>query len=229
MGSCVGLLHNAGRVLLDFAYPPYCVVCKADIEAVAILCAKCWLAIEKAKSEHENSMSDHLLCRSHIFKENIILGDFSGILQEAIYALKFHNQPRLGHELGRRMALWRAEHLASIDYLLPVPLHPARLRERGYNQSLQIASGLAAGLGVPICNGLLHRRKNTRQQALLSAEERGDNLRGAFSQVGQLPVGARVGLVDDVLTTGATLQACAQALQTDRLSSIVLAWAKGAS
>ena len=60
--------------------------------------------------------------------------------------------------------------------------------------------------------GLLHRRKNTRQQALLSAEERGDNLRGAFSQVGQLPVGARVGLVDDVLTTGATLQACAQAL-----------------
>ena len=77
--------------------------------------------------------------------------------------------------------------------------------------------------------GVLHRRKNTRQQALLSAEERGDNLHGAFSQVGQLPVGARVGLVDDVLTTGATLHACAQALQTDRLSSIVLARAKGAS
>ena len=100
-------------------------------------------------------------------------------------------------------------HLASIDYLLPVPLHPARLRERGYNQSLEIASGLAVALGVPMCNGLLHRRKNTRQQVLSSAEERGDNLRGAFSQVGQLPVGARIGLVDNVLTTGATLQACA--------------------
>ena len=120
-------------------------------------------------------------------------------------------------------------HLASIDYLLPVPFHPARLRERGYNQSLEIASGLAVALAVPMCNGLLHRRKNTRQQALLSAEERGDNLRGAFSQVGQLPVGARVGLVDDVLTTGATLLTCAQALQTYRLSSIVLDRAKGAS
>ena len=196
---------------------------------MAILCDTCWLAIEKAKSEHEDPASYDLLFKSHMFKENIILGCFSGILQEAIYAIKFHNQPRLGRELGRRMALWRAEHLASIDYLLPVPLHPARLRERGYNQSLQIANGLAAALGVPICNGLLHRRKNTRQQALLSAEERGDNLRGAFSQVGQLPVGARVGLVDDVLTTGATLLACAQALQTDRLSSIVLARAKGAS
>ena len=112
---------------------------------------------------------------------------------------------------------------------MAVPLHPARLRERVYNQSLEIASGLAVALAVPMCNGLLHRRKNTRQQALLSAEARGDNLRGAFSQVGQLPVGARVGLVDDVLTTGATLLACAQALQTDRVSSIVLARAKGAS
>ena len=229
MGSWLGPLQNAGRVLLDFAYPPHCVVCQAEIKAVAILCDTCWLAIEKAKSEHEDPALDDLLFKSHIFKENIILGCFSGILQEAIYALKFHNQPRLGHALGRRMALWRAEHLASIDYLLPVPLHTARLRERGYNQSLEIASGLAVALGVPVCNGLLHRCKNTRQQALLSAEERGDNLRGAFYQVGQLPVGARIGLVDDVLTTGATLQACAQALQTDHLSSIVLARVKGAN
>ena len=90
-----------------------------------------------------------------------------------------------------------------------MPLHPARLRERVYNQSLEMASGLAVALAVPMCNGLLHRRKNTRQQVLSSVEERGDNLRGAFSQVGQLPVGARNGLVDNVLTTGANLQACA--------------------
>ena len=96
---------------------------------MAILCDTCWLAIEKAKSEHEDPAPDDLLFTSHMFKEIIILGCFSAILQEAIYAIKFHNQPRLGRELGRRMALWRGEHLASIDYLLPVPLHSGRLRE----------------------------------------------------------------------------------------------------
>ena len=68
MGSWLGPLQNADRVLLDFAYPPHCVVCQAEIEAVAILCDTWWLAIEKAKSEHEDPISDDLLFKSHMFK-----------------------------------------------------------------------------------------------------------------------------------------------------------------
>ena len=68
MGSWLGPLQNAGRVLLDFAYPPHCVVWQAEIEAVAILCDTWWLAIEKAKSEHEDPISDDLLFKSHMFK-----------------------------------------------------------------------------------------------------------------------------------------------------------------
>ena len=72
MGSWLGPLQNTDRVLLDFAYPAHCVVCLAEIEAVAILCDTCWSAIEKVKSEHEDPASDDLLFKSHMFEENII-------------------------------------------------------------------------------------------------------------------------------------------------------------
>ena len=104
-----------------------------------------------------------------------------------------------------------------------MPLHPARLRERGFNQSAEIAAGLGAALGVPVCHGVVRRRRNTRQQALLSSEERRANLRGAFAPVAALPASVRIGIVDDVWTTGETMVACAQALGCDRLWAVVLA------
>ena len=115
------------------------------------------------------------------------LGPFSGALQQAIYALKFRNQVRLGRALGERMGQCLAEQLAPLDCLLPVPLHPARQRERGFNQSTEIAAGLGAALGIPVCHGVVRRRKNTRQQAFLSAEERRANILGAFAPVAALP------------------------------------------
>ena len=99
--------------------------------------------------------------------------------------LNFSNQVRLGRALGERMGECLAEQLASLDCLLPVPLHPARQRERGFNQSAEIAAGLGAALGIPVCHGVVRRRKNTRQQAFLSAEERRANILGAFASRGR--------------------------------------------
>ena len=210
-------LQTWGRALLDFAYPPHCAVCEADIEAADLLCGPCWAEI--APSEPRPQAEDG----SRAFEKVVALGPFTGALQQAIYALKFRNQVRLGRALGERMGQCLAEQLAPLDCLLPVPLHPARLRERGYNQSAEIAAGLGAALGVPVCDRVVRRRRNTRQQALLSAEERRANLRGAFALTAAPPANARIGIVDDVWTTGETMVACAQAVGGDRLWAVVLA------
>ena len=210
-------LQTWGRALLDFAYPPHCAVCTANIEAAELLCGSCWAEIvpRRPHSRVEDG--------GHAFEKIVALGPFTGALQQAIYALKFRNQVRLGRALGERMGRCLAEQLAPLDCLLPVPLHPARQRERGFNQSAEIAAGLGAVLGVPVCHGVVRRRKNTRQQALLSAEERRANLRDAFAPVAALPASFRIGIVDDVWTTGETMAACAQAVESDRLWAVVLA------
>ena len=210
-------LQTWGNALLDFAYPPHCAVCAADIEAAELLCGSCWARIVPRRPRFRVEGG------GRAFEKIVALGPFTGALQQAIYALKFRNQVRLGRALGERMGQCLAEELAPLDCLLPVPLHPARQRERGFNQSVEIAAGLGAALGVPVCHGVVRRQRNTRQQAFLSAEERRANLRGAFAPVAALPASVRIGIVDDVWTTGETMAACAQAVGSDRLWAVVLA------
>jgi ComF family protein len=149
-----------------------------------------------------------------VVERAVVLGPFQGAMQEAIHALKYRQQRPLGQVLGQRMGQEKAlgRVLEELDFLVPVPLHPARQRERGYNQSLEIARGLAQALERPVLDGLVARRKNTRQQARLEADERRKNLQGAFIALDTVPREGLIGLVDDVLTTGATFNACAQAL-----------------
>ena len=146
-----------------------------------LLCGSCWAEIvpRRPRSRVEDG--------GRAFEKVVALGPFTGALQQAIYTLKFRNQVRLGRALGERMGQCLAEQLAPLDCLLPVPLHPARQRERGFNQSAEIAAGLGAVLGVPVCHGVVRRQRNTRQQAFLSAEERRANIRGAFESVAALP------------------------------------------
>ena len=112
------------------------------------------------------------------------------------------------------------EDLNQIDALVPVPLHPTRLRERGYNQSLCIAQGLASALDIPLIPNLVRRSRATQQQAKLDGEGRTDNVRGAFEPGGRAPPESRIGLVDDVSTTGATIAACSQALKEGGARSV---------
>ena len=154
-----------------------------------------------------------------------MLGPFAGVLREAVHAVKFAGHRRLAMELGTLLAsLPGFEEFECIDLLVPVPLHPTRLRERGFNQSLLIARGIAAASGKPVAADRVKRVRATRQQAMLTAAERASNLLSAFA-ASELPPGVVVGLVDDVVTTGSTVGSCAQSLAARGASVIVLALA----
>lgn len=134
-------------------------------------------------------------------------------MAKAIGRFKYEDRPDLGEPLGAALARM-ASRIAPIDGIVPVPLHPKRLAERGYNQAALLARPLARVLGAPIFTGVVLRERDTARQAELDRSARMKNVERAFRCCDQ--EGARMRrwlLVDDVRTTGATLRACAQALE----------------
>jgi ComF family protein len=137
---------------------------------------------------------------------------FSGPLREAVHQFKYRRVRRLALPLGALMAASLVQRPLTADAVLPVPLHHDRLVERGFNQAEELACEVAHSLRLPLIAGGLSRIRATEQQAHLDARARAENMRGAFRWHGaHLPY--RVLLVDDVLTTGATMGACAEALR----------------
>lgn len=136
-------------------------------------------------------------------------------LDRLLPRFKFHGDLAAGRLLAQLMAAGLAERLAGAPppgALVPVPLHPARLRQRGYDQALELARPVAASLGLALRADVLHRVRATGAQTTLGAADRRGNVRGAFmARAGALP--AHVALLDDVMTTGATLADCARALR----------------
>ena len=145
-------------------------------------------------------------------------------LREWIHLLKYKQRPDLAPALARYLAAALAlsdwdECRARIDTVVPVPLHPQRYRERGYNQSELLAAELCRRAGLVLAPNLLERQKETRAQVGLNALERQANVAGAFA-ARPAAAGQHILLIDDVYTTGATLHACAQALQEAGASEI---------
>jgi ComF family protein len=147
-----------------------------------------------------------------------------------IYEMKYHDRPDVGEDLGRLMAaeMQMAGFFDDIDLLVPVPLSPKRLRQRGYNQSEQLARGISQITGLPVCSGALKRRHFHASQTRLRRLERLDNVDHQFFLADDRLLAHRhVLLIDDVCTTGATLRASADALagiEGIRISILTLAF-----
>jgi ComF family protein len=140
---------------------------------------------------------------------------FDDVARDLVHAFKYGDRMDLAPSLGRWMAVAGGELLAEADMLVPVPLHWRRLWARRFNQSMALAQAVSRHSGVAVAGGLLKRVKSTAQQVGLSRPERARNVQGAFrvpdGERAQV-AGRRFVLIDDVLTSGATVDACARAL-----------------
>ena len=137
-------------------------------------------------------------------------------LQQVIHRMKYTDQPLIGYELGRQAALEMqdAEFFDEIDVIVPMPLHPRRLRERGYNQSEFIARGISEVTGIPVDSTHVTRIKNTPKQALQSGEGRKTNVIDAFAvNHPEQMYHKHILVVDDLITTGETVKSCVRAMR----------------
>jgi ComF family protein len=143
----------------------------------------------------------------------MVWGLHSGPLRSALHGFKYRRDLGLAEAFGVLLAETFTRAGEEVDMVVPVPLGKQRLKERGYNQAALLASAFSAVTGLDYRPCAAHRIRETRSQVGLSVEERQSNVSGAFSAQPEIVTGKRLLLIDDVMTTGATLNACALALK----------------
>ena len=221
------LAARAAAVALDTLYPPICLACRAATAAHGALCPRCWSAmrfIERPFCERlgtpfeqdlgEGLISPQAMADPPVFARARAVARFEdGPARTLVHRLKYSDRSELARPIARWMARAGADILADADLVAPVPLHPLRLWRRRFNQAAMLAREVARDAGRPCDLGALLRVKATRSQVGLSRAQRAENMQGAFRVAERAQVrGRNVVLIDDVLTSGATVNAAARAL-----------------
>ncbi len=205
--------------LLDLLFPPRCVVCR---QVGTWLCPECVSRLpclsDPVCYRCGTPITNGMFCRTcqeaPLRLEGIrSIAPYRGPVRAAIHYLKYRHARELADPLGELMARywWRTPLPAEVT--VPVPLHTSRLRKRGYNQAALLAWALSRRIGLPMDEDALCRVRATASQMRLKAADRRRNVEDAFRCITDRLSGCRVLLVDDICTTGATLEACADALR----------------
>ncbi len=214
--------NHAVECFLDLLFPPRCAGCK---KSGYVLCSACYTSIRLVsppfcKYCHTSVAIGNICkkCANHPLRFNglRVVSAYQEPLCSYIHALKYHGNKRLAQPLGSLLAqTYRRTGLVA-DIIVPVPLHTQRLQQRGYNQAQLLAEVCSAQLGLPLRVSLLYRIRATASQVLLPPSERLQNVAGAFVLNTNYNLkevsNSNILLIDDVCTTGATLEACAAPL-----------------
>lgn len=205
--------------LLHLLYPHYCEGCHTDLLLrESLLCARCELSLPTTGFWEATNNPVEKIFRGRLLVEAGAAAYFftqDSLMQHLITLLKYKNNPAVGRWLGKKMgyALLDATRFSTIDCIIPLPLHPKKEFIRGYNQAQMIAEGLAEILQKPVLQQAMIRNQFTRTQTHQNRNSRWDNMQGVFSlQHPEWLVNKHCLLVDDVITTGATLVACGNEL-----------------
>lgn len=212
---------------LNLLFPPVCLICDtALVQTETYLCTNCQAALPRVQQHNEKSRQLYQRLASTLPLDEVLaylLYQKSGSTQKLLQLLKYKNYPELGTELGRHFGSRLASlgYANAFDIIVPVPLHQSKFEQRGYNQSEMFATGLSEALGIPVCSGVVARVKESATQTRKSRLDRWLNVATIFQVVQTEKVqGKRILLTDDVVTTGATLEACGEALFTAGCSDL---------
>ena len=233
------LLRDAGGAVLDLVYPPHCAICLNKTYAGEHLCAACRKAAPVIRAPFCDTCSEPFSgqidgpflcpnCRDRHFRFTCAVARYRsrGAVRELIHRFKYNGKVHVQNVLID----WLAETLGDprlqappCDRVVPVPLHSTRERERGFNQARLLAEGLAQRSGIPLAD-CIKRTRYTTTQTIFDREARRENLRGAFQMRQSADVrNLHLLLIDDVLTTGSTVDECARVLMDAGAASVRVA------
>jgi ComF family protein len=212
------------REFLHFIYPDVCVYCTRELTvSEQFLCMYCEedLPLTRFTSTQKNAITDIFYGRIPLlYGDAFCYFRKQGAVQRLLHYLKYMHQPGIGYYLGMFMGFQMLTRpwYELPDYIVPVPLHPGKQRIRGYNQSEELAKGINRVCETPILYNILKRGENTQSQTRLSRWDRWKNVSREFhvENTEGLPPCAHILLLDDVITTGATMEACSAKLLVQR-------------
>jgi len=219
--------QKSGQLVLDLLYPPRCVNCASTedwfcnncLNQMALItppvCQRCGTPLSNSQCKecaHNPLYAIDGIRSASYFEDNPI--------RSAIHFLKYRDHKAVASILGQILADTYGNYQFQADVIVPVPLHSARYKERGYNQCELLVKRLAVNLDLPLDTTTLQRTRMTKSQMTLGISERHQNVKEAFACRDDQLAGRRVLLVDDVCTTGSTLDACAAALKGSGATSV---------